>query len=197
MSRRLILLVCLVLSLMTFSACKREAAPTTASAPAPSQPAGYIIDPSLGMPPALWRMTANEVQAALGPAEHIDSMLDGTVLLLDYPSKGFTLTVPREEGLLWITGQTADGFPSGKAASFRGKTSEGIGLGATEDAIIAAYGQPTTRVTDGSATRLTYSGILIKIFTLSDGRLVQLKFCAPGLAVFPNTPDPASTASAL
>jgi hypothetical protein len=185
MNRRLILLVCLVLSLMSFSACKREPA------------VDYVVASPFGMPPVMWGMTSEQIQAALGPAEDIKPQSNGRILLLSYLSRGFTLTVDQKRGLVWITCSDVEiGLAfSWKARSFKGKTAEGIGLGATEDAIIAAYGQPTERSTNGEMTYLTY-GRMDKSFTLSRGKLWQFSVQAPQLRPAPAALLP-STSSAL
>lgn len=129
-----------------------------------------ILVPAVGMGDVRFGMTKGEVIAHLGKP---DGMADSGLTLL-YLSKGFTVTVHPQFGVIAFTCSAVAAMPpNGKAKDFQGRTEEGIGIGATEEDIVAAYGDPDTRDAEGGQTDLHYPERGMR-FLLLDDRLQQL-----------------------
>lgn len=114
-------------------------------APVPEDPslAAPTITPLVGLGPARFGMTRDEVVRALGKPDR--EFEQGRVTFLAYYSRGFELWLlpashPRH-GLHHASCFGQHGF-SIQVREFRGKTDKGLGLGATRAEIVAAYGPP-------------------------------------------------------
>jgi hypothetical protein len=70
-------------------------------------------------------------------------------------------------------------LPSG-VTTFAGKTKEGIGIGASKEEIVAAYGQPdrTSTSLNGVIQNLHYDKISAR-FSLKEGKLMSMTLEAP------------------
>ncbi len=95
-------------------------------------------------------------------------------MCLDYISRGFELIVLNDQGLvrLFCYGENAGKRP------FTGKTSKGIGMGATMQEIESAYGPPTSK-SEGPSDGVCYYKPLNLLLQLRDGRLWELSLDKP------------------
>ncbi len=135
-----------------------------------------IIEPLVGIGPVKFSMSKEDVIKHFGPPDKV--FADGTKL--NYvSSKGLSFTVDSELGLQEI-GCWSEGMLPSRVTTFAGKTNEGIGIGASEEEIAAAYGQPDRTSTDskGVIQNLHYDGLQAR-FSLKEGKLMSMTLEAP------------------
>ncbi len=166
-----------------------RAQPTTAPATRPaakSGEAGPEIRPGVGMGPVSFGMSGGQVIKLLGEPDKVE----GKGIGLNYLSRGFTLMVHPRSGVVQITCTAREAYgplAPRDMTDFAGATPEGIAMGAGEEQIVGAYGQPTSRRDYGARTVLEYdkSGVS---FVLLGGRLVQLTLTPPSEGKPPTVP---------
>lgn len=130
-----------------------------------------IIEPLGGIGPVQFGMPKEEVIKHFGQPDRVSA--DGTKL--NYvSSRGLSFTVDSELGLREI-GCWSEGMLPSRVITFAGKTKEGIGIGASEEEIVAAYGQPdrTSTSSNGVIQNLHYDKISAK-FSLKEGKLMSM-----------------------
>jgi hypothetical protein len=135
-----------------------------------------IIEPLVGIGPVKFGMSKEEVIKYFGPPDKV--LADGAKL--NYvSSRGLSFTVNSELGLQEI-GCWSEGMLPSRVTTFADKTKEGIGIGASEDEIIAAYGQPDRISTssNGVIQNLHYDKISAR-FSLKEGKLMSMTLEAP------------------
>jgi outer membrane lipoprotein-sorting protein len=145
----------------------------TALPPAPNEAdkAAPLVTPGVGIGPARFGMSKEEVIKVLGPPDSIPP--EGKGIMLLYFSRGFQVDVTPKRGLVGIHCVTQKTFLT-KVNDFRGKTKEGIAMGASEKMIEQAYGKPDSRTTNGPATTyLRYNNPDLQL-TLFDDKLVGI-----------------------
>jgi len=132
------------------------------------------VTPGVGIGPARFGMSKEEVIKVLGPPDSIPP--EGRGIMLTYFSRGFQVDVTPKRGLVIIHCVTQKFFFT-KVNDFRGKTKEGIAMGASEKMIEQAYGKPDSREINGPATayptNLHYRKLNV-IFTLFEDKLVGI-----------------------
>jgi len=135
-----------------------------------------IIEPLVGIGSVQFGMSKEEVIKHFGPPDKV--LADGTKL--NYvSSKGLSFTVDSELGLQEI-GCWSEGMLPSRVTTFAGKTKEGIGIGASEEEIVAAYGQPdrTSTGSKGVIQNLHYDKLSAK-FSLKEDKLMTMTLEAP------------------
>ena len=139
-----------------------------------------IIEPLVGIGPVRFGMSKDQVIEHFGRPDKV--MAEGTKL--NYvSSKGLGFTVDSELGLQMIQ-CWSDNWPTElpfAVTTFTGRTKEGIGIGATQEEIVAAYGQPDRTGTDsnkGVIQNLSYDKLRIK-FSLWQDKLISMTLEAP------------------
>ena len=168
--REILLLSLLTVPLVVLTGCGKK----TNEEELPDE---LTIEPLVGIGPAKFGMSKDEVIEHFGQPDRI---FEGEVTKLNYvPSRGLVFVVDAELGMNEI-GCWSDGMLPSRITTFSGKTKEGIGIGATQEEIVAAYGQP-----DRTSTRsgvpfesLHYDKLQTK-FTLNEGRLMSMTLNAP------------------
>ncbi|QEH31858.1 hypothetical protein OJF2_03250 [Aquisphaera giovannonii] len=162
--------------------------------PAEQDLAAPVLTPLVGIGPARFGMTEAQVVKALGKPDRASTT--GTMRLLSYYSRGFELMVLPEgrpkHGLFWAVALGKHGFML-KLREFRGKTDRGIGLGATRDDVVKAYGPPDrehlSRNRDAfkdaadpdkptGQAEMSYDRLQLS-FTLWEGKVYQIRIMAP------------------
>ena len=159
--------------------------------------AELVIIPKVGFGPAKFGMSTQEVIQHLGKPEEIKEIeapdgiirteadLKNTVTFqsLRYRSRGFRISIHPTQGFRSVSFQThPKNAPIGR--TFQGKTKEGIGMGASQEEIIKAYGPPSyeqsnqTQNGKTTLTRLDYLDPILS-FTLRDDKLVTMYVSAP------------------
>ena len=135
-----------------------------------------IIEPLVGIGPVKFGMSKEEVIKHIGQPDKV--LADGTKL--NYvSSRGLSFTVDSELGLQEI-GCWSEGMLPSRITTFAGKTKEGIGIGASEEEIVAAYGQPdrTSTGSGGVIQNLHYDKLSAK-FLLKENKLMTMTLEAP------------------
>lgn len=139
-----------------------------------------IIEPLVGIGPVQFGMSKDQVIEHFGRPDKV--MAEGTKL--NYvSSKGLGFTVDSELGLQMIQ-CWSDNWPTElpfDVTTFTGRTKEGIGIGATQEEIVAAYGQPDRTGTDsnkGVIQNLSYDKLRIK-FSIWQDKLISMTLKAP------------------
>ncbi len=139
-----------------------------------------IIEPLVGIGPVRFGSSKDQVIEHFGRPDKV--MAEGTKL--NYvASKGLGFTVDSELGLQMIQ-CWSDNWPTKlpfAVTTFVGRTKEGIGIGATQEEIVAAYGQPDRTGTDsykGVIQGLDYDKLRIK-FSLWQDKLISMTLEAP------------------
>jgi len=131
-----------------------------------------IIEPLVGIGPVQFGMSKDEVIEHFGWP---DKTYSGEKTKLNYvPSRGLRFTVHAELGLQEISCWSEGMLPSG-VTTFAGRTKEGIGIGATQEEIVAVYGQPDKTGTDSKeiTQNLHYDKLRAK-FSLREGKLISM-----------------------
>ena len=131
-----------------------------------------IIEALVGIGPVRFGMSKDEVIEHFGWP---DKTYSGEKTKLSYvASRGLSFTVHAELGLQEISCWSEGMLPSG-VTTFAGRTKEGIGIGATQEEIVAVYGQPDKTGTDskGITQNLHYDKLRAK-FSLREGRLISM-----------------------
>ncbi|WP_165226083.1 LolA family protein [Aquisphaera insulae] len=173
--------------------------------PAEEDLAAPTLTPLVGIGPARFGMTEEQVVKALGKPDRASTA--GKMRLLSYYSRGFELMVLPEgqpkHGLYWAVALGQHGFVI-KVREFRGKTDKGIGLGANRDDIIRAYGPPdredVSRNKDvfkdaadpekpTGQTGLSYDKLQLN-FALWEGKVYQIRITPPPPAAAKPAGDP-------
>ncbi|HUT46347.1 MAG TPA: hypothetical protein VMX36_08675 [Sedimentisphaerales bacterium] len=135
-----------------------------------------IIEPLAGIGPVKFGMSKEEVIKHFGQPDKV--LADGTKL--NYvSSRGLSFTVDSELGMQEISCWSKGMLPS-RITTFAGRTKEGIGIGATQEQIVAAYGPPD-RISTGSKgviQNLHYDKLSAK-FSLQEGKLMAMILEAP------------------
>ena len=126
------------------------------------------VKPKVGLGPVTFGMTKDQVIEKLGKPDKIDQK----GMALDYLSRGYSILVSPQRGVMMINCYTQATFVL-KVKDFAGKTTEGIGMGAKEADIVKAYGEPDSKETEEQTTRLSYRKKLGIEFTLFNDKLVQ------------------------
>ena len=168
--KEILLLSLLMVPLVVLAGCGKK---TTED----KLPDKLIIEPLVGIGPVSFGMSKDEVMEHFGQP---DRVFEGKVTKLNYvPSRGLSFAVDTELGMNEI-GCWSDGMLPSRITTFAGRTKEGIGIGATQEEIVDAYGKPD-RTTTGSRAlveNLHYDKLQAK-FTLKEGRLMSMILNAP------------------
>ncbi|MHC4867124.1 MAG: hypothetical protein ACYTEX_23845 [Planctomycetota bacterium] len=196
-ARIAVVIVCGIALLLLWSGCKKESdeQPTkppepsnisaktdTGPAPEPAKPdkppagePGLKVVPLAAVGPVAFGMSKEQVIELLGAPER-----DEGIALWYLGSKGLHVVLDPRRGVHQIHCWSTD-FPMPppeKLTTFAGKTEQGIGMGASREEIVAAYGQPDTDEEKGGMAVLNYERLKTS-FTLSQNKLVSLKLDAP------------------
>lgn len=134
------------------------------------------IEPFTGVGPVKFKMSKEEVMEVLGQPERMEG---GGVALYYLTSQGISLLVDPTRGVRSIDCWSAEypnPFPG--LVTFPGKTEKGIGMGATREQIVAAYGEPGGGPPTAGLETLRYNQLGMS-FVLSQGRVVSIKIMAP------------------
>jgi hypothetical protein len=136
-----------------------------------------VIEALVGIGSVQFGMSKEEVMEHIGQPDQIS----GKGTELNYiASKGLSLTVPPDVGMQKIK-CWSENWPTKLpfvVTTFTGKTVEGIGMGATQEQIVTAYGQPDRQDTKEVLKNLYYDSLQAK-FTLSKDELVAMILEAP------------------
>ena len=169
--------------------------PTLAAPPEDAALAAPTILPRVGLGPARFGMTPEEAAKALGKPDR--EFVQGGVTFLAYYSRGFELSflppAHARHGLNRASCFGQHGFAL-KVREFQGKTDKGIGLGATRDDVIKAYGPPNfehvSRMKDvigekaahpdepTGQSEVQYNDLGIS-FTMYQGKIYNISISAP------------------
>jgi outer membrane lipoprotein-sorting protein len=128
----------------------------------------------VGLGPVRFGMTAKQVTQLLGEPDKIEAR--GTTYA--YYSRGYGLVVSPQRGLRHIHCFSQVSFVI-KVNDFRGKTTEGIGMGANLADIVKAHGKADEVEMNGPATayvRYPRKGLS---FTLFNDRVIEIHLTAP------------------
>ena len=136
-----------------------------------------IIEPLVGIGPVKFGMSKDEVIEHFGQPDRVH---EGEVTKLSYvPSRGLSFAIHAELGMQEI-GCWSEGMLPSRITTFAGKTKEGIGIGASEEEIVAAYGQPDrTSTGSGSVIKNLHYDKLSAKFSLKEDMLMTMTLGAP------------------
>ncbi|HUW19046.1 MAG TPA: hypothetical protein VMW16_07075 [Sedimentisphaerales bacterium] len=192
----LVILACATVLTLAVSSCKKkseEAAPieepvATTEAPETTEPeiqpaetpetgrGPLEVVPLVGLGPLEFGMSKEQVYENFGQPERTEGQGVASYYLA---SKGISMMIHPRIGLQTIECWSKDypGAPP-ELITFAGKTKEGIGMGATREQIVAAYGEPSKELPSGVLAGLLYDE-LKTTFMLVDNKLVNLRIQAP------------------
>jgi len=126
-----------------------------------------MVTPKEGIGAVKFGMTKKEVIEKLGEPDKIDQR----GIALDYLSRGYSILVSPQRGVMMITCYTQATFVV-TVKDFAGQTREGIRMGVTAADVIKAYGEPDSKEKEAATTRLSYRKLGLD-FTLFNDKLVQ------------------------
>jgi len=137
------------------------------------QDEALVIEPLVGIGPVRFGASRDEVVRYFGPPARASETG------LNYiAAKGLAFTVDPQHGLRQIK-CWSDRLPAQFAVTtFSGRTKEGIGMGASRERIVAAYGQPERTDSSGDFENLCYDKLGAK-FTLSQGTVSAIILDVP------------------
>lgn len=154
-------ILALVVCMLIISGCKQKS---------DHLPSGsdMQVELGVGLGTVKFGMTEDELIRHFGKPERIEQHGKNKTMML-YLSKGFGIYVFKEDGVQSFTFTTQKMLPSVlKTNDFKGTTKEGIGIGASEAQIEAAYGKPTERSIKSGRKTLNYKALGIDFIMLSD-----------------------------
>jgi hypothetical protein len=131
-----------------------------------------VIEPLVGIGPIRFGMSQAEVIEHFGQPDRI---FEGQPTKLNYvPSQGLNFVVDAKLGLQEI-GCWSEGMLPSRVTTFAGSTKKGIGIGASQEEITTAYGQPdrTSTSTGGDIQNLHYDTLNIR-FSLKEGSVMSI-----------------------
>jgi len=130
----------------------------------------FIIRPGEGIGKLQFGMSVEQMKEIMGEP---DMVLGETVF--QYP--GFALTAPRDQKVTGIMCGDPNPADSSRVAECRCKTTEKIGIGSSENEIIAAYGQPSLRRPGpiNNSIELIYRDMRMK-FLLYEDKVAHMTF---------------------
>ena len=163
--RKILLLSLLSLCLAAWTGCGKKAGEEESHAE-------LILEPLVGIGPIQFGMTNDQIIEHFGQPDRI---FEGQVTKLHYvPSRGLNFAVDAELGLQEI-GCWSEGMLPSRVTTFTGKTKEGIGIEASEEEIVAAYGQPdrTSTGSRGIIQNLHYEKLSAK-FSIKEDKLISM-----------------------
>jgi len=129
------------------------------------------IVPGSGMGPLVFGMSKDEIIGVLGEPD----IMEGGGIALMYPSKGLSLILDLREGLREVSCWSKQHPMSPPdAVTYDGKTQEGIGLGATREQVVAAYGEPDSTDSRLNVETLNYNKLKTQ-FSFFQNTLVGIK----------------------
>jgi hypothetical protein len=135
-----------------------------------------LVIPRVGVGPVKFGMKKEQVMNVLGKPERMEG---GGVALYYLTSRGVHFLVDPRRGVRSIECWSAKHptpFPG--MVTFSGKTDKGIGMGASREEVVAAYGEPERTDSAGSLENLRYSQLGMS-FGFAEGRLVNIKVGGP------------------
>ena len=177
-TKRAVVVFCAVAVLLTLTGCKKKTPATESieeTAIVPGEP--LVIELGVSIGAIRFGMSKDEVIKHFGQP---DKFLGKGRELNYVSSKGLSFTVPAELGVQTIK-CWSDNWPTKlpfAVTTFAGRTKEGIGMGATREEIIAAYGQPDRADSKGDFKNLYYDKLGTK-FTFVQGKLAAMILEAP------------------
>jgi len=142
-----------------------------------SPAASMTIEPLVGLGPISFGMTAEQVIAQWGQPDKIEA----DVAMFYLSSRGVSLLLKYRGGVREIqcwSDQYPMQPPDMTIKTFTGKTDKGIGMGATKEQVIAAYGNPNNTVAKGPLETISYDAMKLS-FELANGVVVGIRFQAP------------------
>jgi hypothetical protein len=130
----------------------------------------------VGLGKVKFGMPKEQVIALLGEPDRIEA---GGMALYYLKSRGLQILIDPARGVRAVDCWSKD-YPNAphEMSTFAGKTKEGIGMGATREQIVAAYGEPDRTDSRPPFETLRY-GKLRAHFVLTQDSLVNLKLLAP------------------
>ncbi len=171
-NRSVILILSAVWLAFVLGGCRKKA-PAPSSPTGNGEPAGgeasLVIEPRVGVGQVKFGATADQVKQSLG--EPSSTAASGAILV--YENLGLTITL-REGAVTAISCGDPRDKDADAVKACRCRTKEGIGIGSTEEEIIAAYGQPAGR----RESQLIYSALSTR-FVVVDGKVIGMWFQRP------------------
>lgn len=138
-----------------------------------------VLTPKVGLGPVKFGMSREEVEKLLGKPEKVIPMgMNGASI--EYYSRGYGMHVSDILGVSTISA-TSQTFTAIQVRTFAGQTDKGIKIGATEQAVREAYGDPSSvedRTKEGGPRTLYYDG-LNGWFSLWQGKVESMFFHIP------------------
>ena len=164
-----IVILCVAALLFISTGCKKKT-DDQVSQPAPGAGEGLVVELGVGIGPVKFGMSKDQIIENFGQPDKTEARDMG----LDYiASKGLSFLLHPTKGLISIDCWSKEyPFPLAEIATFTGRTTKGLAIGASRKEIETTYGQPSSVTTQGPLTFLHYddSGAL---FTLKSDRLVK------------------------
>lgn len=181
----LIMFACGIGLVLGLSGCKKNGEPPEDQTPgsevptktatvdvSPPSEQTLAIVPLQGLGPVAFGMSENEVIALLGQPDRTE----GGIGLFYLKSRGVSLLLHPRRGVseisCWSKKYPGPGTP--EMTTFTGKTKEGIGMGASREQVVAAYGEPD-RTDSKDPLEILYYGKLGTQFWLAQNNLVSIK----------------------
>lgn len=158
-------LAVLVAGGMTTIALSSDSAKTVAKAGQPQDP--VLIVPGARVGKVRKGMTTNEVEVALGKPEK----WQGRMMIYDR-QLGMSVAQGKAGALAIFCGDSMLKYPGVK--KFKGRTKEGIGMESSREAVITAFGPPTTaKPWNAGQEQLEYKTLGLT-FTLEAGKVINI-----------------------
>jgi outer membrane lipoprotein-sorting protein len=139
-----------------------------------------VLTPKIGLGPVKFGMKRKEVEKLLGQPEKVVPA-GGNSVSLEYYSRGYGMVVSEVLGVSMITVKSQQAFTVVRVRDFAGMTDKGVKIGATEEDVRKAHGEPS-RVEDRTkegGPRTMYYDDLNGWFSLWQGKVESMFFMIP------------------
>lgn len=138
-----------------------------------------VLTPNVGLGPVKFGMLADEVKKLLGEPDKENPIGENGVGL-DYNSRGYGIQVSNVLGV-WLISASSGTFSITQIREFAGQTDKGLGLGASEEDVRKAYGEPSSVEddTDQGGYKTLYYNDLNGWFSFWRGKLDSMTFNIP------------------
>jgi outer membrane lipoprotein-sorting protein len=126
------------------------------------------VKPGVGIGPIKFGASKDEVLKHFGKPD----VEEGRGTSLNYNSRGYGFAVSPKLGVIMIYCYTQATFAT-KVRDFQGKTTEGIGMGSSQEQVVKAYGKPDKVESMGVGAKLKYDRLNMEVTLLND-KVIQL-----------------------
>jgi len=161
-----------VMSIALLLGCGQEGKPQSQTATDAKSDQSLVITPGQGLGELRFGMNRAEMERILGKPDNSMGMAH------EYLSTGMAVIGSRDTAVVGLMFGDMNNPESPLVAACKYKTDKGIGMDSTLDALVNAYGHPSSVVPMGKRGTASYKA-LGATFVLMDGKIIHMQFRSP------------------